>query len=164
MQRLHWLLVSTTLSAGTGDWTDNARWSCGAPPNSGDNVTIAAGANATLNTDFTVAGSLIMTATSTLTVNPTRTLTIIGTANFAGQSVTFLSDGTGTASLGQVSGTLTGATNVTVERYIPNNGFRSWRLLSVYQPLPAKLSARHGRKALPIHCHSKTTLPTVVHR
>ncbi len=26
---------------------------------------------------------------------------------------------------------MSGATNVTVERYIPNNGFRSWRLLSV---------------------------------
>jgi hypothetical protein len=122
--------TSNTFS-GTGDWTDNARWSCGLPPNSGDNVTIAAGANATLNTDFTVAGSLLMTATSTLTVNPTRTLTVSGTANFAGQAVTFLSDATGTASLGQVSGTLSGATNVTVERFIPNNGFRSWRLLSV---------------------------------
>ncbi|MBL0358158.1 MAG: hypothetical protein IPP72_15385 [Chitinophagaceae bacterium] len=118
---------------GTGDWTDNARWSCGAPPSSGDNVTIAAGANATLNTNFIVSGSLTMTATSTLTVNPTRTLSVdvAATANFNGQSVTFKSDATGTASLGQVNGTLSGATNVTVERYIPNNGFRSWRLLSV---------------------------------
>ncbi len=117
--------------SGTGDWTDGTKWSCGAPPASGDNVTIAASANATLNTDFTVAGSLVMTATSTLTVNPTRTLTVSGTADFAGQSVTFKSDNTGTASLGEVSGSVTNATNVTVERYIPNNLFRSWRLLSV---------------------------------
>jgi hypothetical protein len=118
---------------GTGNWTDNARWSCGAPPSSGDAVTIGAGANATLNTNFIVSGSLTMAATSTLTVNPTRTLSVdvAATANFNSQSVTFQSDATGTASLGQVNGTLSGATNVTVERYIPNNGFRSWRLLSV---------------------------------
>ncbi|MBL0355449.1 MAG: hypothetical protein IPP72_00505 [Chitinophagaceae bacterium] len=124
---------SNNTFTGTGDWTDNARWSCGAPPSSSDNVTIAAGANATLNTNFIVSGSLTMTATSTLTVNPTRTLSVdvAATANFNGQSVTFKSDATGTASLGQVNGTLSGATNVTVERYIPNNGFRSWRLLSV---------------------------------
>jgi len=122
--------INNTFS-GTGNWSDNARWSCGAPPNSGDNVTIAAGANATLDVDFTVAGSLVMTATSTLTVNPTRTLTVSGTADFAGQSVTFKSDNTGTASLGEVTGTVSNATNVTVERYIPNNNFRSWRLLSV---------------------------------
>lgn len=118
---------------GTGNWSDNARWSCGAPPASGDAVTIASGANATLDVNFTVSGSLTMDATSTLIVNPTRTLAVdvAATANFNGQSVTFLSDATGTASLGQVNGTLSGATNVTVERYIPNNGFRSWRLLSV---------------------------------
>ena len=54
-------------------------------------MTIAAGANATLNTDFLVSGSLTMTATSTLVVNPTRTLSVdvAATANFAGQSVTF---------------------------------------------------------------------------
>jgi trimeric autotransporter adhesin len=118
---------------GTGNWSDNARWSCGAPPSSGDAVTIDAGANCTLDVNFTVSGSLIMNATSTLIVNPTRTLSVdvAATANFNGQSVTFLSDATGTASLGQVNGTLSGASNVTVERYIPNNGFRSWRLLSV---------------------------------
>lgn len=117
--------------SGSGNWSDNVRWSCGAPPASGDNVTIAAGANAILDVDFTVAGTLTLTATSTLKINPARTLTISGSANFNGQAVTFISDNTGTASLGQVTGTLSGATNVTVERYIPNNGFRSWRLLSV---------------------------------
>jgi hypothetical protein len=124
---------SNNTFSGTGDWTDNARWSCGAPPSSGDVVIIAAGANATLNTNFLVGGSLTMNATSTLVVNPTITLSVgvSATANFNGQSVTFKSDATGTASLGQVNGTLSGATNVTVERFIPNNNFRSWRLLSV---------------------------------
>jgi hypothetical protein len=125
------LTASGNTFSGTGNWSDNARWSCGAPPASGDGVTIAAGANATLDVNFTVAGSLTMNATSTLTVASTKTLTVSGTANFNGQSVTFKSDASGTASLGQVTGTLSGATNVTVERYLPNNGFRSWRLLSV---------------------------------
>ncbi|MBL0357928.1 MAG: hypothetical protein IPP72_14085 [Chitinophagaceae bacterium] len=127
------LAASANVFSGTGNWTDNARWSHGAPPASGEVVTIAADANATLNSNFTVGGSLTMNATSTLTVDPARTLAVGtgGTVNFNGQSVTFKSDITGTASLGQMLGTLNGATNVTVERYIPNNGFRSWRLLSV---------------------------------
>lgn len=129
--RFRLVLASGNTFSGTGNWTDNARWSKGTPPASGEYVTIAAGANATLNTDFTAAGHLIMEATSTLVVNPAQTLTISGTADFANQSVTFKSGATGYGSLGQVTGTLSGATNVTVERYIPNNGFRSWRLLSV---------------------------------
>ncbi|MES2847559.1 MAG: hypothetical protein V4685_00775, partial [Bacteroidota bacterium] len=96
--------LSNNTFSGTGDWTDGTKWSCGTAPGSGSIITIAAGANVTLNTDFTVAGSLTMTPTSTLTVNSTRTLTISGTADFAGQSVTFKSDINGTASLGQVNG------------------------------------------------------------
>ncbi len=129
--RFRLVLSSGNTFTGTGNWTDNARWSKGVPPVSGEHVTIAADANATLNTDFTVAGSLTMNATSTLVINPTKTLSVPGTVDFAGQSVTFKSDGTGYGSLGQVTGILNGATNVTVERYVPNNGFRSWRLLSV---------------------------------
>jgi len=116
--------------SGTGNWTNGANWSCGAPPNPGDNITILSGANITLNTDFTVAGSFTMQTGSSMTVNQDRTFTISGTADFNGQSVTFKSDATGYGSLGQVN-SLTGATNVTVERFIPNVGFRSWRLLSV---------------------------------
>ncbi len=125
------LAASTNTFSGSGNWTSNERWSRGVPPSAGENVIIAAGANATLDTDFTVDGSLTMTPTSSLEVLPTKTLTVSSSADFAGQSVTFRSDETGYGSLGQVTGTLNGATNVTVERYIPNNGFRSWRLLSV---------------------------------
>lgn len=128
--RLVLAALSNTFS-GSGNWSSNERWSRGLPPAAGETVIIAAGANATLDTDYTVAGSLTMTATSSLEVLPSKTLTVSGTADLAGQSVTFRSDETGYGSLGQVTGTLTGATNVTVERYIPNNGFRSWRLLSV---------------------------------
>ena len=125
------ITVTANTFTGTGDWTDIARWSCGSVPLTGHLIAIGAGANATLNTNFTIAGSLLMNATSTLTVNTANTLTVSGSADFNGQSVTFKSDNTGTSSLGQVTGSLTGATNVTVERYIPNIGFRSWRLLSV---------------------------------
>jgi len=103
-----------------------------AAPTSTNNVSIVHAV--TLNQDFTVGltKSLALGTGGTLVVNPTRTLTITGTADFGGKSVTFKSDGTGTASLGQVSpAALTGGTNVTIERYIPNNNFRSWRLLSV---------------------------------
>ena len=45
---------------------------------------------------------------------------------------TLKSDANGTAFIGNLNNaTLNGATNVTIERYIPANGFRSWRLLSV---------------------------------
>ncbi|MFN5026027.1 MAG: T9SS type A sorting domain-containing protein, partial [Bacteroidota bacterium] len=59
-------------------------------------------------------------------------------ANFGGKPVTLKSDSTGTASIGQITGTLSDATNVTVERYIPGitspattNSFgRRWRFVS----------------------------------
>jgi hypothetical protein len=63
-----------------------------------------------------------------LVINPTISITISGSANFGGRPVTIKSDATGTGTIGQVTGTLTGATNVTVERYIPNK--RSWRALT----------------------------------
>ncbi len=138
VQTTHTISASFVLAAcinnnfsGTGNWTDGTKWSCGAPPNPGDNVTILAGANVTLNTDFTVAGTFSMGTGATMTVSPDQTFAVSGSANFNGQAVTFRSDATGNGRLGQVTGTLSGATNVTVERYLPNNGFRSWRLLSV---------------------------------
>ena len=127
------IILGVNSFTGNGNWTDIARWTCGSVPLPTDAIEIAAGANAILNIDLSLLGSLLMNATSTLTVDPTNTFDVAvgGTANFNGQSVTFRSTNTGTASLGKILGALTGATNVTVERYIPNNGFRSWRLLSV---------------------------------
>jgi hypothetical protein len=115
---------------GAGNWSNAANWSCNVVPAATDAITISSG-DVTLDTDFNVQGSLALSGTGTLTVNPTNTLTVSGSANFNGRPVTFKSTAAGTASLGQVTGSVTGASNVTVERYIPNNGFRSWRLLSV---------------------------------
>jgi len=57
----------------------------------------------------------------TLTVNAGKTLSIAsgGVADFGGKLVTFKSDATGTGQLGVVAGTLSNATNVTVERHVP---------------------------------------------
>ena len=113
---------------GGGNWTNASL-----PPTSANNVSITH--NVVLDQDYTVGSSknFALGTGAAFTVNPTRTFAVAlsGTADFDNKAVTFLSDNTGTASLGQVLGTLTGATNVTVERFIPNNSFRSWRLLSV---------------------------------
>jgi len=131
--RFRLLLSNMNEFTGSGDWTDVSRWSLGRVPAVNESFSIGAGADASLNTDFELTGTLTMGDGSRLTVNPGRTLSIGtgGVADFKEQSVVFKSDATGYGSLGQVTGTLMGASNITVERYIPNNGFRSWRLLSV---------------------------------
>ncbi len=131
--RFRLILSNTNTFTGAGNWTDASRWSLGYVPAGNEEFSIGAGADAVLNTDLELTGTLTMGDGSRLTVAPGRTLTVAagGTADFKEQSVVFKSDATGYGSLGQVTGTLTGASNITVERYIPNNGFRSWRLLSV---------------------------------
>lgn len=113
---------------GGGNW-QNAT----VPPASSNNVSITH--DVILDQDYTVGVSKNFTLGTggTFVVNPTKTfdVAISGTADFNGKAVTFQSDNSGTASLGTILGTVTGANNVTVERYIPNNGFRSWRLLAV---------------------------------
>lgn len=113
---------------GGNNWTNASQ-----PPASSNNVSITH--DVTLDQDYTVGSSKNFTlgTGAVFTVNPSRTFSVAagGTADFTGKAVTFQSDNSGTASLGQILGTLTGASNVTVERYIPNNSFRSWRLLSV---------------------------------
>ena len=113
---------------GDGNWNVGANWSGGTVPVSSDVITVTSG-HPKLNVDVTVAGSLTLSGTGSLTVEPGRTLTVSGTADFGGKSVTFRSDATGTAQLGNLTGTLTGATNATVERFIPATG-RRWRLLT----------------------------------
>ncbi|MDB5276046.1 MAG: type sorting protein [Ferruginibacter sp.] len=71
-------------------------------------------------------------------------LVIYGNVNFAsandnfnvnGQHLTLKSSGSGTAYVGEIKGSLTNASNVTVERYIDSSltstGRRAWRLLSI---------------------------------
>ncbi len=95
-----------------------------------NDFTITNTAGVTLPQSLTVSDAMSISGTGTsLTINPNAILTIAGTADFGGKSVTLKSDSSGTAAIGQVTGTLSNATNVTVERYIPS-GKRAFRLLS----------------------------------
>jgi len=110
------------------------------------NVTIQNSAtNVTLPGARSVAGNLIISSGATLTtgandltlgasasaeLHATAELNISGgTTNFNNRSVILRSTASGTARIGQIVGTLNGASNVTVERFIPT-AKRAWRLVS----------------------------------
>ena len=83
------------------------------------NFSLSASATATLGnaldiTAGTTPGSVIVGGSATLTT---------------GGNLTIKSDGNGTARIGNSAGTISGL--VTVERYIPQNPTRAWRLLAV---------------------------------
>ena len=102
---------------------------------------VIAGAVGTLNFDQTSASTRSLnditfnsgssaTLGSALDVYGTVSLTT-ATFNLAGKNLTLRSNATATASVSNLTGsTLSGATNVTVERYLANPGHRSWHLLS----------------------------------
>lgn len=121
--------VGTTSTA----WDVATNWSCGVVPNANHNVSIPINTpNATnLNVDYTLPSgkTLTISGTGALTIAPQSVLTIAGSANFGNRPVTVKSDATGDGMIGQVSGSLTNATNVTVERYIPS-GKRAFRFLT----------------------------------
>ena len=111
------------------NWSTASNWSNDLVPDGTYDIEIPSG-NPVLDTAFTVAtgSDLTISGTGSLTIAPTASLTVEGTTNFGNNSVILQSDATGTATIGEVSGTLTNATNVTVERYIPAK--RAWRLLT----------------------------------
>ena len=127
---------------GTTDtsWNTASNWSCGTLPSSSDVIVISSG-SPVLDTNFTVGatGSLTLSGTGTLTINSASTLTIAGTANFGDKAVTIKSNATGNGAIGQVTGTLSGATNVTVERYIPAK--RSWRAITAPVTMATSINA-----------------------
>ena len=112
-----------------GTWNQAANWAPGIVPTNVLDVAIATG-NPKMDVDYTVGAGKLLTISGTgaLTINAGKALTVAGTADFGGKSVTFKSDATGTARLGQVTGTLSNATNVSIERYLPSG--RKWRLLT----------------------------------
>jgi hypothetical protein len=107
-------------------WNVAGNWSDNAVPHANDIIEINTG-TAQLNTDFTTDRNVTVGGTATLTLLPTSSISVgaAGTLNMGGRPVTLKSDATGTARIGQVLGTLSGATNVTVERYMPAG--RKWR-------------------------------------
>jgi hypothetical protein len=102
----------------TGLWSNPANWSCGSVPSNTSIITISSG-TPTLDVNFTVgnSGSLTLDGDASLIINSTASLTVAGSANFNARLVTFKSDVNGTGAFGPLTGTLSGATNVTTERY-----------------------------------------------
>jgi hypothetical protein len=123
-------ISSNTWIGGSGNWSSVSNWSSGIAPSLSDAIVVSAG-NPQMDVDFTVGESLTLSGTGSLIVNAGKTLSIAagGVVDFGGKSVVFKSDATGTAQLGVIAGTLTGATNVTVERHIPA-GKRAFRFFS----------------------------------
>ena len=123
--------TTNSWSGGSGNWNDASKWSCGSVPDGSTDIAIASG-TPTLNTDFTLpAGkTLSLSGTGSLVIAAGKILTITGTANFGGRPVTLQSTASGDAAIGQVTGTLSNASQVTVERYI-GTAKRAWRLLSL---------------------------------
>ena len=111
------------------NWSTASNWSNNLVPDGTYDIEISLG-NPVLDSDFTVQSgrSLTISGTGSLTIAPTASLTVVGTTDFDNKSVILQSDATGTATIGEVSGTLTNATNVTVERYVPAK--RAWRALT----------------------------------
>ena len=133
---------TNTWIGSSGNWSNVSNWSNGSAPALSDAIVISAG-NPQLDVDFTIGESLTLSGTGTLTISPGKTLSIAsgGAVDFGGKSVTFKSDASGTAQLGVVSGALTGATNVVVERHIPA-GKRAFRFFS--SPVTTTTSLRQN--------------------
>ena len=88
------------------------------------------GANITLNGSLTNAAgcSFTMGTSSSLTLTSNSVFRNNGTADFNNQLVVLKSDASGTAMMGNSANAIANATNVQIERYIPNR--RAWRLLA----------------------------------
>lgn len=114
---------------GTGNWSTTTNWSLGVVPQSTNNITISTG-NPSMDVDYTLntGRTLTISGTGGLTINSGKTITISGAADFGGKPVIIKSDSNGSGAVGPVLGTLIGATNVTVERFIPSK--RAWRALT----------------------------------
>lgn len=115
---------------GGGLWT-NATQS----PSLTNNITLQNNDSINLDTDLQIGAgkTFFMNASSKLVINPAKDLSVAagGIINFNGQSVTVKSTAAGTGSIGKILGTLSGETNITVERYVPAAPKRAYRLLSV---------------------------------
>jgi hypothetical protein len=112
----------------TSNFALASNWNTNAFPASNQNAEIrSGGTQPVLSGSQTIAAGTTINILSgaSLTVAPAGVLTVNGTLNNSG-TLTLQSDNTGTASIGNSSGTITG--NVTIERYIP--GARKFRLMA----------------------------------
>ncbi|MFY7885576.1 MAG: hypothetical protein ACOVOV_12125, partial [Dolichospermum sp.] len=95
------------------------------------NGTFSTGSN---NLTFASTASAVIDSTGILSING-------GITDFANSPVTIVSGQTGTGIVGNITGTLNNATNVTVERFLPSR--RAWRFLTapITQGSPSSLNA-----------------------
>ena len=123
-------LWKTWTGTTSNNWNTSTNWSPSVVPVSSDYLLISSG-TPQLDVDFTVSNNLTINSTGALTINAGKTLSIAsgGSADFGDKLVTLKSDATGTASIGTIVGTLSNATNVTVERYIPSTR-RAYRFIA----------------------------------
>jgi hypothetical protein len=117
--------VLTLNGTGSQTFTNNGTFAGAVNTNIGSTNSPAV----TFASDHTVASgaTLLISNSASLTIAAGKTFTATGTANFNSKSVTLKSSASGTARIASGT-TITNATNVTVERYIPAR--RAWRLLA----------------------------------
>jgi len=108
-------LIVGKVSAMDGDWSSSSTWEGGSVPSSASNVAILH--NVYISTNETAATLIIYSGIS-LSINPTKSLTVSGTfTNNAGISgLVIESDATGTGSLIEYNGV-----SATVERYLTDD-------------------------------------------
>jgi hypothetical protein len=130
-------ITATDLSA-PADWTSDVNGGAGtSPANFTTNLQLftinnnVAAPVASSAWNISSGSNVTLTNTSGLILNPAARLTVgLGSeVNLNGNALTLKSDATGTASIGETNGTISNATNVTVERYI-GPARRAWRLLT----------------------------------
>ena len=130
---------------GGGDWANASTFPVGS-----NNITVRSGDSVCLNVDHAVAANktFLLNGGAKLSIGANSILSAAANAtiHFNAQAVTVISNALGTGSIGKIAGTLSGATNVTVERYIGNNK-RSWRLLTIPVSGPTIRQAWAGANA-----------------
>ncbi len=103
-----------------------------APPSNTDNITVRHNIIMTQNYSGSSTASFVMTGGS-ITILPNQYFSTAGGADFGGFPVIIKSDATGTGAIGAITNSenrIANATNVTVERYVPAENNRAWRLIT----------------------------------
>ncbi len=101
-------------------------------PSTTNNITIQNNHTLTLDANFNVTKNFTINTGGAMLIAPSKTFSVAvgGTANFSGQPVTVQSNSVGTGRIGQIAGTLSNATNLIVERYIPAKDKRRWTFIA----------------------------------
>lgn len=128
------LATNTWTGATSNSWDVASNWNSGIVPNGNSDITITSGYPILdINLSLQSGKTLLLSGTGTLTIEAGKSLSIAsgGTADFGGKSVILKSSVNGSAAIGTIAGTLSNATNVTVERFISGQSNKGrWRFLS----------------------------------